>query len=105
MNSTITLHHATRIDYTNYRGERGFRVIIPIRLWYGTSSFHIEDGDQWFIRAFDVEKQAERDFAWKDVHSAKSAFLNEEGVPVVSPEDIQKALDVLTVESARALQG
>ena len=55
------------IDYTNYRGESGCRVIMPIEKFFGINEFH--PGEQWLIRATDVEKNAERVFAMKDIHS------------------------------------
>lgn len=55
------------IDYTNHRGERATRQIIPRHMWWGNSKYHPEA--QWLLDAFDVEKQAERTFAMKDIHS------------------------------------
>lgn len=59
------------IDYTNHRGERGERTIEPFRLFHGTSEWH--DGLQWFLSAWDFEKNALRVFAMKDIHSWRSA--------------------------------
>lgn len=47
--------------YTNYRGERRVRRLVPIAVYFGASPHH--EGEQWFLRAFDLEKLAERDFA------------------------------------------
>ncbi|WP_336801783.1 hypothetical protein [Kaistia sp. MMO-174] len=47
--------------YTNWRGVTGVRSIIPKSVWYGSTEWHPEP--QWLLRAFDVEKQADRDFA------------------------------------------
>jgi predicted DNA-binding transcriptional regulator YafY len=55
------------IDYTNWKGERRRRTILPRELWYGTTSYHTTP--QWFIRAVDLEKTAVRDFALRDIHS------------------------------------
>lgn len=49
------------IAYTNHRGERRVRRLMPIAICFGASPHH--EGRQWFLRAFDLEKQAERDFA------------------------------------------
>ena len=54
-----------RIGYTNWRGEKGDRNILPLEVWHGATQWHPEE--QWLLRAFDVEKQAERDFALKDI--------------------------------------
>ncbi len=55
------------IDYTNYRGERSTRRIVPRRIWFGDNDYH--KSAQWILRAYDLDKQADRDFALKDVHS------------------------------------
>ncbi|WP_336801693.1 hypothetical protein [Kaistia sp. MMO-174] len=49
------------ILYTNWRGESHLRTIIPRGVWYGATEWHPEP--QWLLRAFDIEKQADRDFA------------------------------------------
>lgn len=56
------------IDYTNHRGERSVRYILPLRVWFGESEFHPQEGHQWYLRAYDYDKDAERDFAMKDIH-------------------------------------
>jgi len=55
------------IDYTNYRGERARRRILPNRLWFGAAEWHPEP--QWILDAWDIEKGAIRSFAMRDVHS------------------------------------
>jgi hypothetical protein len=37
----------------------------PIRLWFGSTEWH--PAEQWFIRALDIEKGEERDFALLDI--------------------------------------
>jgi hypothetical protein len=56
------------IDYTNYRGERGIRLIRPIPggVHFGFNAYHPEP--QWLLRAIDVEKNVERTFAMRDIH-------------------------------------
>lgn len=56
---------AVKMIYTNYRGETNIRLVIPERVWFGTSDHH--EGQQWFLDAVDVEKEAVRSFALKDV--------------------------------------
>lgn len=53
------------IYYKNYRGEIGWRKINPVSISYSSTEFHPEE--QWILRAFDVEKDAIRDFAMKDI--------------------------------------
>ena len=55
------------IDYTNYRGERSRRRILPNRLWFGAADWHPEA--QWILDAWDVEKGVIRSFAMRDIHS------------------------------------
>ena len=54
-----------KIVYTNYRGETSVRSIIPIKIRFGKTEWHPEE--QWLLDAFDVEKDAERSFAMKDI--------------------------------------
>ncbi len=55
------------IDYTNWRGERGLRRILPIEVFFGINEFH--PGEQWLLKAIDLDKNVERVFAMKDIHS------------------------------------
>ncbi len=54
-----------KITYKNWRGEVAERSIQPIELWYGKTDYHPEE--QWLLKAYDIEKKAERDFAVKDI--------------------------------------
>jgi predicted DNA-binding transcriptional regulator YafY len=54
-----------RIIYTNWRGETAERTIEPIEIWYGSTEWHPEE--QWLLKAIDVAKKAERDFAVKAI--------------------------------------
>jgi hypothetical protein len=49
------------LDYTNYKGERNWRKVRPIRLWYGRTEHHPRD--QWLLDAWDIDRGAERTFA------------------------------------------
>ena len=60
------------IDYTNYRGERRLRKILPLRWSFGQNAYH-KDGEQWFVTAVDLETEQIRTFAMKDIHSWKSS--------------------------------
>lgn len=60
-----------RIGYTNWKGVRGVRIITPDVIYYGEGNqYHPEA--QWFLRAFDEEKQDWRDFSLKDIHKWES---------------------------------
>lgn len=53
-----------RLIYTNWRGETSERIIKPMYVWFGSTEWHPEP--QWLLTAFDLEKNADRDFALKD---------------------------------------
>ncbi len=71
------------VEYTNYRGETARRVIIPIRMWWGKTEWHPEE--QWMLTAWDVEKNASRDFAWQDMQPVQN--------PATSAARIMAAID------------
>jgi predicted DNA-binding transcriptional regulator YafY len=66
------------IDITNHRGIRATRIVQPLRraMWFGSTPHHPEP--QWFMHAWDIDKEAERDFAWKSIHSIKVIREEEE---------------------------
>jgi predicted DNA-binding transcriptional regulator YafY len=51
--------------YKNYRGEISVRFVRPIMLSFGTTKYHLEP--QWLLHAWDLNKEAERTFAMKDI--------------------------------------
>lgn len=55
---------AVALTYTNWRGETATRTLRPMFVWFGSTEWHPEP--QWLLKALDVEKNAERDFALKD---------------------------------------
>jgi len=55
------------IDYTNYRGERATRRIVPVRMDWGKNQYHTKPC--WMITALDCDKDEIRTFAIKDIHS------------------------------------
>lgn len=54
------------IDYTNYRGERRLRAILPLGIMYDSNEWHPEA--QWMLTALDVEKEEVRTFAMANIH-------------------------------------
>ena len=52
------------LTYTNWRGEKTQRTIVPRRVWFGSNDWH--PNPQWLLTALDTEKGEERDFALKD---------------------------------------
>ena len=58
---------SVKILYTNWRGEKSWRTIVPESIYFGSTDWHPEQ--QWLLRALDIEKNASRDFAMKDIAS------------------------------------
>ena len=52
------------ILYKNNRDEVKWRKILPIRLYWGSTEYHPDP--QWILEAMDVDKGAERSFAFAD---------------------------------------
>nr|WP_278437252.1 hypothetical protein [Brucella anthropi] len=63
----VAIGEPARITYTNYRGETAERTITPKRVWFGISDWH--PVPQWFLTAFDHDKNGDRDFALRDFGS------------------------------------
>ena len=59
------------IDYTNWRGVRRWRRVVPERIVFENSEWHPET--QWIMYATDVDDAAIRGFALKDIHAWKPA--------------------------------
>lgn len=59
---------AVTIDYTNWRGERRERRVVPREIWFGLSPYH-PDRCRWFLSALDTEMGEERSFAMDSIHS------------------------------------
>lgn len=55
------------IDYVNHKGERAWRRILPVRLYYGVTQHHPEPG--WLLVAYDLDRDAARTFAMRDIHA------------------------------------
>lgn len=55
------------IDYTNWRGERRERVVMPISFAWTHTEHH--PVPQWLLLATDVERGERRMFAMSNIHS------------------------------------
>jgi len=62
-----TKEHKVIISYTNYKGISSVRNIIPKEIYFGSNQWHKEP--QWLLKAFDLDKNADRNFAMADIHS------------------------------------
>jgi len=60
-----TINNPLVIEYKNWKNEVNIRTIIPQEVWFGNTEFH--HTEQWIMKAYDVNKQAMRDFAIKDI--------------------------------------
>ena len=56
------------MTYRNWRGEVAERRVVPASVWYGSTEWHKEPG--WLLKARDVDKGEERDFALADCQFA-----------------------------------
>lgn len=56
-----------KILYTNTRGETAIRRIVPERIWFGQTVWHPDK--QWLLDAHDLDKEAQRSFALKDIRA------------------------------------
>jgi predicted DNA-binding transcriptional regulator YafY len=52
-------------EYKNWEGKKAVRTVVPIDIWYGSTKWH--DEEQWLLKAEDLDKGAERDFAVNDI--------------------------------------
>jgi len=51
--------------YTNYKMETENRRVMAVSIWFGSSQYH--QGKQWFLKARDLDRDALRDFAMRDM--------------------------------------
>jgi len=60
---------AVILDYTNHKGRRDLRRVVPTghKLHWGSTEHHPDE--QWLLEAYDLDRKALRTFAMKDVHS------------------------------------
>ena len=54
-----------KILYTNWKGITSYRNIIPKSVEFKSTDWHKEE--QWILNAFDLDKNADRGFALKDI--------------------------------------
>jgi predicted DNA-binding transcriptional regulator YafY len=70
--------------YRNWRGETALRRVRPIGISYGTSEWHPEP--QWLLHAYDLDKEAERDFSFSNIAAAPAS-------PAAEPTEHNMRLD------------
>lgn len=57
-------------DYVNWKGEFGHREVKVEEILFGSTDYHKKE--QWLMKAWDMNKQAERIFAMKDMTNVKN---------------------------------
>lgn len=61
MQNVLEFGVANKVICTNWKGVTGERTIVPRAIWFGATEWHPEP--QWLLAAWDVEKDALRDFS------------------------------------------
>lgn len=75
--------------YRNYRGEIALRRVQPLAIRFGSTEWHPEP--QWLLRAFDLDKGEEREFAMRDIGAPPAG----EPVAWVSQQDFGTGLRIV----------
>lgn len=63
--SQAGLKNPIKVEYTNYRGEKGIRTIVPISFFFGSNEYHTQE--QWLLKVWDCDRQAERIYALQEI--------------------------------------
>lgn len=61
----LQMQQAVKVIYTNWRGETAERLIIPVAIEWGSTEWHPQE--QWLLKVWDIERQAYRQYALKDI--------------------------------------
>lgn len=61
MSPIVNDFNLVQFTYTNHKNKTASRKVLPIRMWFGSTAWHPDP--QWLLEAFDIDKQATRDFA------------------------------------------
>lgn len=64
----INLGMETTFTYTNYKGEKRIRKIVPLRLYFGVALPYY-DTPQWLLEGYDLVKQGRRVFALNNINT------------------------------------
>jgi predicted DNA-binding transcriptional regulator YafY len=64
-------HQRVCIDYTNWKGERAKRIVLPLSIFWGASQWHPKP--QWLMYAFDYGRDDVRHFALSSIHNWEEA--------------------------------
>ena len=61
----IPFEKTVKVKYKNWRSEVAVRTIIPQKKYWGKTEWHPHE--QWLLKVWDVEKNAERIYAFDDI--------------------------------------
>lgn len=78
---TTQLEQLVLVDYTNWKGNRRWRPIIPRRLVWSVND-HYHPGPQWLLEADDVEDQSSsyvKLFALQNIHGWRPVVIPKSG--------------------------
>lgn len=87
-----------RFEYINYKGERSQRHALPLKLWYGTTEHH--PTESWFMRAWDFDRSAIRDFAMRDIMNWRHSIGPSTSGAVIQLDRAQKVQAIVSVIAA-----
>ena len=65
INNKVPSIKVIKVKYKNWKGETGIRTIIPKKVWYGHTDYHLEN--QWLMDVWDVDKNNIRTYAMIDI--------------------------------------
>lgn len=54
-----------KVRYTNYRGETAVRTIIPLKVYFGLTTYHHEE--QWLLEVWDCDRNSLRVYALREI--------------------------------------
>lgn len=63
----LTLVQPLEIRYLNYKDEQSWRKVIPLKTVYKSSEWHNDGNPTWIMEAYDLDKEANRDFCMQDI--------------------------------------
>ncbi len=63
--------------YKNWKGCLEWRTIIPMDIFFGSNQYHTEE--QWLMVVWDLDKNAERTYAIKDIKMWKTFSKQQNG--------------------------
>jgi|GEM_PF-2408058 len=85
MDAKTTEPTALKINYTNWRGETAERTVMPQSIYFGSTRWHPEP--QWLLRALDMNRLEDRDFALAGISAAPQPAASD------VPHDVVRAPD------------